>query len=136
VLAATATVLGVGLAEIVIAGVVTSLGLEMLLAAVTVTVAATAEREDFGFSDGVETEAADTTAGLIFLGTLGGWTKLPSGLSFFGLPSGFEPSLRILGFFKTSPFGRVVTVGLGFGVRVVEGGGGGGCDTTLLLLQF
>ena len=124
--------LGAGLAEIVIAGVVTSLGLEMLLAAVTVTVAATAEREDFGFFDGIEPEAADTTAGLIFLGTLGGWTKLPSGLSFFGLPSGFEPSLRILGFFNSRPFGRVVTVGLGFGARVVEGGVGG-CDTTLLL---
>lgn len=135
----TAAVIGAGLAEIVIdAGVtVTFLGLEMLLAAVTVTVAATADGEDFGFSDGLEPEAiADTTAGLIFLGILGGWTKVPSGLSFFGLPNGFEPSSRLLGFLDAiSPFGRIVTVGLGFGTRVVEGGCGG-CDTTLLLLQF
>ena len=142
---------GAGLAEIETEGVVTSLGLEMLLAAVTVTETATGDGEDLGFSDSFETEAddtADTTAGLIFLGTLGGWSKLPSGFSFFGLPNGFEPSLRILGFFAVSSFGRVVTVGLGFGVRVVvtvglgfgvivftAGLGFGGCGTTFLLCK-
>lgn len=121
-----------------IAGLLVTLGfgLEMLLAAVTVTLAATADGEDFGFSDAFEAEApnSDTGVGLIFLGTLGGWTKLPSALSFFGLPNGFEPSLRILGFFVTSPFERVDTVGLGFGTRVVAGGCGG-CDTTVLLFK-
>ena len=45
---------GAGLAEIETEGVVTSLGLEMLLAAVTVTEAATGDGEDLGFSDSFE----------------------------------------------------------------------------------
>ena len=92
-----------------------------------VTAAATVEGEDLGFSDDdgePETGAPEMgEPGLSFL-NFGGWTKVPSGLSFFGLPKGFEPSLRgALGFLSAS-LGRIVTSGVAdFGIMAEAGWG-------------